>query len=173
MVANGQKWCYNIGVLKREVNFMFYFGQFEHSLDNKYRVRIPSRLREIMVKNETKFGIRGEGEPYAYITKGNDGNLVILPASTFQKINDKIQSIGITKDNHKQLQVFMAGVFPIDEDGQGRFTLNANLRKFAKIEKDVVFVGESDRITLWNRSAWEAFENSCSATDGLDMFGIY
>lgn len=152
---------------------MFYFGQFEHSLDNKYRVRIPSRLREILVKNETQIGIRSEGDPYAYITKGSDGNLVIFPASTMQKINDNIQRIGVTKDNHKQVQLFMANIFSIDEDGQGRFTLNATLRKFAGIEKDVVFVGDGDRITLWNKEAWYKFENSGSNTEGLDIFGIY
>ena len=36
-----------------------------------------------------------------------------------------------------------------EEDNQGRFVLDANLRRIAKIQKDVVFVGMFDRIELW------------------------
>lgn len=152
---------------------MLFFGKFEHSLDNKYRLRIPSRLRDSLIKNEKKIAVREEGEPFAYIAKGNDGNLVIYPASTIQKISDNIQTIGQTKETRKAIQVFLASIYPIDEDSQGRFTLNALLREFAGIKKDVIFVGDCDRITLWDKVAWEKFENSCPDTDGLDIFGIY
>ena len=37
-----------------------------------------------------------------------------------------------------------------EEDNQGRFVLDANLRRIAKIQKDVVFVGMFDRIELWS-----------------------
>ena len=42
-----------------------------------------------------------------------------------------------------------------EEDNQGRFILDANLRKVAKINKNVVFVGMFDRIELWAAEVYE------------------
>ena len=41
-----------------------------------------------------------------------------------------------------------------EEDNQGRFVLDANLRRIAKIQKDVVFVGMFDRIELWSAETY-------------------
>ena len=41
-----------------------------------------------------------------------------------------------------------------EEDNQGRFVLDASLRRIAKIQKDVVFVGMFDRIELWSAETY-------------------
>lgn len=42
----------------------------------------------------------------------------------------------------------------IIRDNQWRFVLDANLRRIAKIQKDVVFVGMFDRIELWSAETY-------------------
>ena len=70
--------------------------------------------------------------------------------------------------------VFMSSIYPIDEDSQGRFTLNATLRAHAGISKDIVFVGFNDRIMLWDKARWEAYEANSNNDEEFDLsdYGI-
>ena len=147
---------------------MLFYGKYEHSLDNKYRLRIPSRLREELFKDELR---PSKDNPFC-IAKNDEGSLVIFPASTIKKNGEKSQDIGVPREKRNKLLVFLSSVYPIDEDAQGRFTLNATLREYAGIKKDIVFVGDCDRITLWDKTRWEAYEASCTEDIGLEEYGI-
>ena len=142
---------------------MLFYGKYEHSLDNKYRVRIPARLKAEL------------GTEAPSIAKGEDGSLVIYPASTINTIGEKIKTLGVPKAKHKNLMVFMSSIYPIDEDSQGRFTLNATLRAHAGISKDIVFVGFNDRIMLWDKARWEAYEANSNNDEEFDLsdYGIW
>ena len=65
-----------------------------------------------------------------------------------------------------------------EEDNQGRFVLDANLRRIAKIQKDVVFVGMFDRIELWSAETYnERFkdlddEEYDQSLESLGKFGF-
>lgn len=146
---------------------MLFYGKYEHSLDSKYRLRVPFRLKE-----ELKEQSITENENLACIAKGNDGSLTIYPMCTIKKIAEKIKDLGVPKEKRKALQVFLASIYPIDEDGQGRFTLNSSLREYAGIKKDVVFIGDCDRIVLWDKERWEAYESSCTEDVSLAEYGI-
>ena len=50
---------------------------------------------------------------------------------------------------------FMVNVQEIIEDAQGRFVLNENLRNYAKIKKDIVFVGLFNKIVLYSAEEFE------------------
>ena len=45
-------------------------------------------------------------------------------------------------------------------DKQGRILLPANLKEYASISKDVVIVGVSNRLEIWDKGRWEAYNNS-------------
>ena len=54
-------------------------------------------------------------------------------------------------------------------DGPGRLLLPENLRAQAGIEREVVLLGLVDRVELWAKSAWGAFESeSAGDFDSLD-----
>ncbi|MDE6967405.1 MAG: hypothetical protein K2P12_01990 [Clostridia bacterium] len=147
---------------------MLFFGKYEHSLDSKYRLRIPARLKEELMKDEP----RPTKEDAPSIAKNGDGSLVIYPASTIRRIGEKIRDLGVPKEKRQKLMVFLSNIYPIDEDSQGRFTLNATLREYAGITKDVVFVGECDRIALWDRAKWQEYEANCPEDISLEEYGI-
>lgn len=125
---------------------MFY-GSFYHSLDAKNRCRIPARLREQL------------GNGTHVIVKGQDRCLYIYSASQINGLAEQLKNANAQQKQIKALRLFLASMYNIEEDGQKRFTLNNSLKEYANIEKDVVFVGVNGRIEVWNKDAWEEYQN--------------
>ena len=59
------------------------------------------------------------------------------------------------KDARKFSRFFLAGASECEIDKQGRILIPANLREFAKLEKEAVLVGVSNRIEIWSKDKWE------------------
>ncbi len=76
---------------------MLFYGKYEHSLDNKYRLRIPSRLREELFKDELR---PSKDNPFC-IAKNDEGSLVIFPASTIKKLERKFKTLVFQEKNAK------------------------------------------------------------------------
>jgi division/cell wall cluster transcriptional repressor MraZ len=59
---------------------------------------------------------------------------------------------------HRQVRrFFTAGAKEDELDGAGRLSIPANLREYAKLEREVTVIGNDDRIELWNTEAWAAY----------------
>lgn len=129
-------------------------GYYEHSVDEKYRIRIPSKLKDEL------------GSKPPVIAKGIDGCLNIYSNEAVEAMNRKmLLNPPKTKAELNALRKFTSSMFTLTEDKQGRFTLSANLREFASITKDVVFVGVIDHIELWSKERYEESMNSVSDDD--------
>ena len=112
-------------------------GEYEHSLDAKGRLIMPSKLRESI------------GEKFI-VTKGLDGCLF-----GFSK-----QELPLTNKNARDfVRFFLSGATECEIDKQGRFLIVANLRQYASMEKDVVIIGVGTRIEIWNKQKWEEYNN--------------
>ena len=140
------------------------FGEYFHSCDQKYRMRIPSKLRDDL----------GEG---CYITKGNDGCLFVFPKTEVDRIfNDKINQLPIFDQKvNRAMRTLFSSAYKIAEDNQGRFLLPSTLREFAGIEKEVVFVGVGNRAELWSADRWRAYQqqNDANIDQVLQELGEY
>ena len=129
-----------------------FFGSYYHSIDDKGRLVIPSKMRE-------ELGLR------AYILKGYDGALSIYKESEFTKLVEKINSLPFNKKNSRAfLRVQLASVCELDIDKQGRALLPVQLLSKYKIGKEVVVIGALDHIEVWNRSDYDAYEKATDAT---------
>ncbi|WBW49275.1 division/cell wall cluster transcriptional repressor MraZ [Peptoniphilus equinus] len=130
-------------------------GEYRHSLDAKQRVIIPAKFREELNEN-------------FIITKGLDNCLFIYPATEWEKIETKLKSLPLTnRDVRSFLRTFYAGAVSESLDRQGRVVLPQNLRDHAHIDKDVVIIGVSTRVEIWDLKTWEAYnaEQSMSYED--------
>ena len=67
-----------------------YFGNYEHSLDDKGRLLIPSKLRE---------GLKADSS--LYILKGFEGCLSVYNESEFLKLTKECESISFNKKNSR------------------------------------------------------------------------
>ena len=119
-----------------------FMGEYNHTVDPKGRLIVPSKFREQL------------GNEFV-VTKGLDGCLFVYPNSEWQSIEEKFRNISMTsKDARKFSRFFFAGAATCEQDKQGRILLPSVLREYADLEKDVVLVGVLSRIEIWSKDRW-------------------
>lgn len=133
-------------------------GEFEHSLDLKGRVAIPTKFRENL------------GSSF-FVTKGLDGCLFVLPTKEWQLLEEKVCGMPISKARTLQ-RFFFSGAAMVETDKQGRILVPGNLRNYANLSKNVTFVGVSSRVEMWNSDDWKKFSNSLSEEDALEAMDV-
>ena len=119
-----------------------FMGEVQHSLDNKGRLTIPARYRDLL-------------EGGAYITQGFDRNLMVWPVSAFEHILQSLGAKSITDPDTRLLQrlLFSRGE-QLDVDGSGRILIPQFLRQFAMLGSDVVIVGVGKYFEIWSLDLW-------------------
>lgn len=121
-------------------------GRFEHTIDTKGRLSIPSRFREVLA---TRFDER-------LIITNFDNCLWCYPVSEWQMVEAKVASLPQFKDEVKALQrVFISAAVETPIDKAGRVLVPPTLRDYAGIEKNVILVGMTSRIEIWSKERWE------------------
>lgn len=121
-----------------------FLGQYQHNLDTKGRVIIPSRFRELL-----------EGE--AYLTQGFEHNLRLLPGEAFQAIYQQVTSMNSTDPAARKLRrLIFSSAQKVELDGNGRILIPQYLREVANLDDGVIIVGVGEAIEIWSPQAWEA-----------------
>lgn len=140
-------------------------GEYEHSLDVKGRLIMPSKLREDM------------GEKFI-VTKGLDGCLFGFSKNEWHNFEEKLKTLPLTNKNARDfVRFFLSGATECEIDKQGRFLIASNLREYANMEKDVVIIGVGTRLEIWNREKWKQYnsDENISAdeiAENMTMLGI-
>ena len=138
-------------------------GEYEHSLDSKNRIIMPSKFRDDI------------GEKFI-VTKGLDGCLFAYSISEWKNFEEKLRSLPLSnKDARAFSRFFFAGATDCILDKQGRFLIPSNLREFAELEKDLVIVGMNSRIEIWAKKKWKNVDEQISAdeiAEKMEMLGI-
>ncbi len=125
---------------------MFY-GEYQHSVDPKGRVIIPSKFRE------------GLGEKFI-VTKGLDSCLFAYSPDEWTSLENKLRALPFTdKDVRTFIRFFFSGAAECEVDKQGRILIPQNLREYAGLEKDIAIIGVSSRVELWNKNTWEKYNS--------------
>ncbi len=131
-----------------------FMGEYNHSIDTKGRLIIPSRFRDEL------------GDEFV-VTKGLDGCLFVFPQNEWQAFEEKLKSLPLTNKSARQFaRFFVAGATPCELDKQGRILLPGTLREFAGLDKDVVLTGMLNRIEIWSKEKWIE-NNSCDDMDDI------
>lgn len=130
-------------ILKRLVIAMF-MGEYNHTIDAKSRLIIPSKFREIL------------GEEFV-VTKGLDGCLFVFDSTEWTAFEEKLRKLpSLTNpDVRKFVRFFMAGATAVDLDKQGRILIPNSLKDFAGLDKDVVLIGVGSRMEIWSKERYE------------------
>lgn len=125
-----------------------FTGEYKHSIDDKGRLIIPSKIRQEIGKE-------------IIITRGLDGCLFGYPKDTWKKRIEELNSLQYTKKDVRAFtRFFTSGAVTLDFDKQGRINIPNYLSDYASLGKDVVIIGVSDRIEIWSDKAWNEFLDS-------------
>ena len=118
-----------------------FVGTFEHSLDDKGRVVLPSTFRSYVAD-------RG------FLSK-LDGCLGLWTPEEFQTVasllRDRVREGQVSQD---ALRVFAADAAEVRPDSQGRISIPQRLREFGGLERDLIINGRLDRIEIWSVDRW-------------------
>lgn len=122
-----------------------FIGEYQHAIDSKNRIIIPSKFREDL---GTSF----------VMTKGLDGCLYCYTMEEWKKLEEKLKALPLTnKDARAFVRFFFSGACDIEVDKQGRALIPQNLIEYAGIIKDIVSIGVSNRIEIWSKEKWDEY----------------
>jgi len=123
-----------------------FAGRYEYAIDDKSRVSIPSKFREIL---SAKYDMR-------LILTNLDGCIVAYPYQEWMNIQENIsKKEHLNKDARTFLRYFYSGVTECPIDKLGRILLPQSLKTDALIKKNVVIVGMGKKIEIWAKETWE------------------
>lgn len=117
-------------------------GFFQHILDNRKRLAIPSQFRTVLL---------AESEGRVVMTPGYDNEIAVYALRTWQEFENK-ELLSLSMDRVQSRRYRRHFTFGIKEDhldAQGRILIPDFLLEYSGISKDVIVVGEIDYFSLW------------------------
>ena len=138
-------------------------GVFEHSLDDKNRIRIPSKFKKELV------GEHGE-KGYSFF-RGMNNTICVMSNDLLDEKLKWIAEEGISKSSEGSMLLF-SSIFEAEEDAQGRVVLPSALRRMAGIQKDIVTFGRGTRLEIWPAERYYKHLESTDYDKALKELGI-
>ncbi len=122
-----------------------FLGEYQHSVDAKGRVVLPSRFRDALTDG-------------CVVTKGQERCLYVFPLDRWEEEVTQFQALPRTDARARQLsRSFFAGATHQELDKQGRVQLPSGLRDYAGLEKELAVIGVSDRVEIWDAAEWRSY----------------
>ena len=142
-----------------------FIGMYEHQLDAKNRMIVPSKLRDEL------------GDKVVF-TKGIDNCLYLYPMDEWEKFMEKLSKLPVSDPKARRfVRNFTSNAEECDLDKQGRVTIPKILRSKVGIEKELTTVGCMDKIEVWSREVYQEAEDEITMNDediaeGMTVYGI-
>ncbi len=125
-----------------------FLGQYRHTFDDKGRLTIPARFRELL----------SDG---AYILQGLDRNLMVFTTAGFEKFSQQVNHTYITDSTARQLKRLIFGRSDfVEVDRAGRILVQQFMREWAGLTNEAVIVGTGSYFEIWSPDTWAAQEAS-------------
>jgi MraZ protein len=134
-------------------------GEFQHNIDKKGRVFIPTKLRADI------------GETFV-VSRALDASpaLFIYSMSEWNKLVEKIAERPFAKVAKLQ-RFFLANAMEMSCDAQGRICIPQNQRAYAKLQdvSEATIIGANNHIEIWNSEIWAEETESISQDEIMDL----
>jgi MraZ protein len=119
-----------------------FLGQYQHNLDEKGRLMIPARYRELLAAG-------------AFITQGFDKCLMVMTDVHFKEVYDRINAMNMADPNARLLRRhILSSAYSIEIDRVGRILVPANLRQSIGLESEAIVAGQGEYFEVWNPADW-------------------
>jgi MraZ protein len=119
-----------------------FIGQFQHNLDDKGRLMIPARFRDLLAGG-------------AFITQGFDKCLMVMTEIYFKQVYDRIEAMNLADPTARLLRrLILSNAYPVEVDKVGRILVPQNLRAFLQIEGEAIVAGQGEYFEVWKPAEW-------------------
>ena len=127
---------------------MAFTGTFEHNLDTKNRLTIPSKFRAELSK-----GI--------YLSRAIEKVISLYPAETYTAMADQALAAftnPLSAQARETRRLIYGTAAEMELDTAGRVMLTPRFLEHAGIDREVVIAGVGDCLEIWDRSAWADYD---------------
>ncbi len=119
-----------------------FLGQFQHNLDDKGRLMIPARFRDLL-------------EGGAYITQGFDKCLMVMTTSYFTEVYEHLETMNLADPTTRLLRrLILSNAYPVEVDKVGRILVPQNLRAFLQLDGEAIVAGQGRYFEVWRPAEW-------------------
>ena len=119
-----------------------FLGQFQHNLDDKGRLMIPARFRELLAAG-------------AFITQGFDRCLMVMTDVYFKEVYDRISAMNLADPMARLLRrLVLSNAYPVEADKVGRILVPQNLRQVIALDGEAIVAGQGEYFEVWTPAAW-------------------
>jgi len=123
-------------------------GRSFHTMDNKGRVSIPVRYRDILQ----------ESQDNQLVLTNWEGYILAFPQAEWVRVeHDLVKLDRFTKVNRDFLRHIVSGAEECPIDKQGRILIPQTLREYAKLDREVAIVGMVSNFEIWDKERFEAY----------------
>ncbi len=119
---------------------MMFRGRYEHTIDAKGRLKLPSRFWEVLQNTYDE----------NLVITNLDGCLSAFPLKEWNRVEEKILFLPAMKQEVRYFKRFFLGsAVDCGVDKQRRILIPQSLRAYAELKRDIVFVGLINRFEVW------------------------
>jgi MraZ protein len=122
-----------------------FLGQFQHNLDDKGRLMIPARYRDLLAAG-------------AFVTQGFDRCLMVMTESHFNEVYTLINSLNMADPSARQLRrMILSNAYQVEVDKVGRILIPQNLREFlGVVNGELIVAGQGEYFEVWAPAGWRS-----------------
>ncbi len=129
-----------------------FIGEYIYTIDHKKRLAIPSKFRKTLGKR-------------AVITRGIDNCLIVYPISEWEKLAKKLENLPNSQiDARSFARIMLSGAVDVELDKLGRILIPDHLKNYAFLKKNIVIIGLSNRIEIWDEIRWREYKEKMEKT---------
>ena len=119
-----------------------FLGQFQHNLDDKGRLMIPARYRELLAAG-------------AFIMQGFDHCLMVMTDDHFKEVYERINAMNMADPNARLLRrLILSTAYPVEIDKVGRILVPLNLRQVNGLDGEAIVAGQGEYFEVWHPAEW-------------------
>jgi len=123
-------------------------GKYVYKIDSKGRINLPKAFRDVLQRNYDD----------RIVITNFDFCLVGYPLAEWELLQEKVKLLPDFQEKILSfMRFFYSGATECQLDKQGRILLPSALRQYAGLDKEVVIIGVSNRIEIWDKERWQDF----------------
>lgn len=128
-----------------------FIGEYELTLDEKNRMLIPAEIRRAIDPEK-------DGQAL-YLVPGINRVPWMYTERSYEKLAEMIQpTIAPGEEMLAFYHIFFSMARRLEWDKAGRLLIPTETMRRCSIQREVTLIGVHDHLELWNRSAWQEWQ---------------